>query len=265
MDMDLHADQYKAIEQGQSAVTTLFSCMMLHGHTYGPLRHLLRPEWSFAACCFANMDDVAKYHYSDYNVWVRSPFGNPDTTPGQFGTLDTVPDYTFYHKIRLGTKACLEILISGCDGWMTNREHSLEVGGLIVGHTLLPLNIAGIIQVVKWLDADERYSPNLSSEIWISMEGCAPYRDIAYESCAHQDRLKNWYKGNPNSIGWIFSTLSAWFTMFRHGQAETARPQRLVLWMNAQDLNKRDTECPPDEDFDTWNEESERDRCCMGS
>jgi hypothetical protein len=95
MEMDLHADQYKAIEQGKFAVTTLFSCMMLHGHTYGPLRHLLRPEWSFAACCIANMDDVAKYHYSDYNVWVRSPFGNPDMIPGQLGTLDRVPDYTF--------------------------------------------------------------------------------------------------------------------------------------------------------------------------
>ena len=125
MEMDLHADQYKAIEQGRFAVTTLFSCMMLHGHTYGPLRHLLRREWSFAACCFANMDDIARYHYSDYNVWVRSPFGKPtisrhphqgNMTPGLLGSLDSVPDYTFYHKIRLGTKACLEILISWCDG-----------------------------------------------------------------------------------------------------------------------------------------------------
>ena len=68
MEIDLHADQYKAIDQGRFAVTTLFSCMMLHGHTYGPLRHLLRREWSFVACCFANMDDVAKYHYPNYNV-----------------------------------------------------------------------------------------------------------------------------------------------------------------------------------------------------
>jgi hypothetical protein len=199
------------------------------------------------------MDDVARCHYPDYNAWVRSQFGNPD------------PDNTFYHKVRLGTKACLEILISWCDGWMTNREHSLEVGGPnIAGHTLLPLNIAGVIQVVKWLDTDERYSPNLSSEVWISMEGCAPYRDIAYGSCAHQDQSKKWYKGNPNSIGWIFSKLPAWFTMFQYDQVETARPQRLVLWMNAQDLNKRDIECPPDEDSDTWDEESERDRCSMG-
>ena len=29
-------------------------------------------------------------------------------------------------------------------------------------------------------------------------------------------------------------------------------------------MNKRDIECPPDEDSDTWDEESERDRYCMG-
>jgi hypothetical protein len=226
MEMDIHADQYRAMKQGQFAVTTLFSCMMLHGHTYGPLRYLLRPEWSFAACCFANMDDVAKYHYPNYNIWVRSPFGNPHMIPGQYDTQGgPVPSNTFYHKVRIGTKACLEILISWCDGWMTNREHSLEVGGPISGHTLLPLNIAGISQIFEWLATDERYSRNLSSEIWISMEGCAPYRDIAYESCAHQDQSKTWYKGNPNYIGWIFCTLPGWFTESPTSYTVKLKPQ----------------------------------------
>ena len=224
---------------------------------------MLRREWSLAACCFANMDDIARYHYSDYNVWVRSPFGQPARSTAE--ALNGAPDYTFYHKIRLGTKACLEILISWCDGWMTNREHSLETGGPIVGHALLPLNIAGIVQVVKWLDADERYSPYLSSEVWISLEGCGPYKIVADEYCAKQNTKKAWYKANPNCIGWIFSTLPAWFVRFPPDEADITQYYQLpVNWLRAPDLNKHEMECPPNKNPSTWLEESERDSHCMG-
>ena len=89
----------------------------------------------------------------------------------------------------------------------------------------------------------------MSSEVWISLEGCAPYKIVADEYFAKQNSKKAWYKANPNCIGWIFSTLPAWFVRFPPDEADITQYYQLpVNWLRAPDLNKREIECPPDED-----------------